>query len=282
MTRDDKLLQMCSLEGLGLEIGPSYAPLVPKSKGYNVEILDYTDKNGLIEKFKGHNVNINNIEEVDYIYRGGSYVDTIKKTERYDYIIASNVIEHTICIISFLQDCMALLKPGGVLSLAIPDKRFCFDYFRPLSTLAEAVNCFLSSDKQRHNLGMACEHYINQVSIDGAAAWDRSGRLSSEMELVHNPESIKGIIDIYKDSEEYVDVHHWVFTKASFDLLFHDLTCLGFIKDMRIVKSFDTEGYEFIVIIGKSDGETSPEEYSTGKRMTLLREVEKELAWHKR
>ena len=42
-----------NLEGLGLEIGPSYAPLVPKRDGHRVETLDHLDKAALVEKYKG-------------------------------------------------------------------------------------------------------------------------------------------------------------------------------------------------------------------------------------
>jgi len=41
MDRNDRIKSMFDTYGFGLEIGPSYNPLLPKAEGYNVEILDY-------------------------------------------------------------------------------------------------------------------------------------------------------------------------------------------------------------------------------------------------
>ena len=37
---------------LGLEIGPSHNPLVTKSDGYNIRIVDHDDKKGLIKELR--------------------------------------------------------------------------------------------------------------------------------------------------------------------------------------------------------------------------------------
>ena len=39
--RSGMALNSVNTEGLGLEIGPSYNPIAPKSHGYNVRILDH-------------------------------------------------------------------------------------------------------------------------------------------------------------------------------------------------------------------------------------------------
>lgn len=275
MTRNKKILDMCNLKGLGLEIGPSHSPVLPKSKGYNIEILDHLDKEGLVQKYTGHNVNLESIEEVDYVWNGGSYVETINQSERFDFIIASHIIEHTTCIIRFLNDCMTLLKPNGVLSLAIPDKRFIFDFYRPLSTVNEAINCFLHDDK-RHNLGILCEYFLNVVSSGSDLSW--SGRSPNDLTLIHDLDYVKANISKHKDSDEYIDAHHWVFTKSSFELLVYDLICLDFLKNLTIVKSFDVEGHEFFVTIRKTDELNSGDVYVKNRRMQMLLNIELELS----
>jgi len=54
---------------------------------------------------------------------------------RFDYCLASHVIEHIPNPIAFFQSIAHLLKPGGVLSLAVPDKRYTFDFFQPAASV---------------------------------------------------------------------------------------------------------------------------------------------------
>ena len=68
--RYKKMLLGIRKEQIGLEIGPSHRPIAPKREGYQVEILDYLTKEELIEKYKFHHVNVNAIEEVDYVWKG--------------------------------------------------------------------------------------------------------------------------------------------------------------------------------------------------------------------
>jgi len=273
LARNEKILKLCNLKGKGLEISPSFNPVLPKSQGYDVETLDHLDKAGLIQKYTGHNVNLKNIEEPNYIWAGGSYIDAIGKRSYYDYIIASHIIEHTVDIIGFLNDCMELLRPEGVLSLAIPDKRKCFDHFRPLSSVAEAVNAFYS-DGKRHSIGAVCEHFLNAVSLNGNISWSEINELH-KVGFVHPHEDVKGIVSQYPHDDCYVDIHNWVFTKPSFELLFYDLVVLDFLKGMDIAKAFETNGIEFFITIRKTNNDAITHDYST-KRLNLLRLIDKE------
>ena len=94
----------------------------------------------LRDKYKNANVAIDRIEEVDYIWRGERLDELVQSRHCYDWVIASHVIEHVPDIVSFLIGSEQVLKPGGVLSLVIPDKRLCFDHFRPLSTTGEMLD----------------------------------------------------------------------------------------------------------------------------------------------
>jgi SAM-dependent methyltransferase len=54
---------------------------------------------------------------------------------RFDYVILCHVLEHVPDPIRFLPDVSALLRPGGVLFLAVPDKRETLDAPRPSTTI---------------------------------------------------------------------------------------------------------------------------------------------------
>ncbi len=128
-----------------IEIGPSLRPLAPKRDGWNVTIVDHATREGLIQKYHGDAaVDPEVIEEVDLVWQGGSLTDLVGQEGlgTYDAFIASHVIEHTTDVLTFLRSARALLKDEGLVILALPDKRKCFDVFRPISTTGEAVAAF--------------------------------------------------------------------------------------------------------------------------------------------
>ena len=124
MTRTELILSMIDLSGIGLEIGPGYNPLLPKSFGHRVETLDHATAEQIREKYRNDpSVDISRIEEVDFVSDGRSIAEVVSKSGHYDYIVASHVIEHTTDMLGFLKDCQTLLKKTGNLVLAVPDKR---------------------------------------------------------------------------------------------------------------------------------------------------------------
>lgn len=88
VSREEKIFYLIEKTGLGLEIGPSHNPIAPKNKGFNVHILDHASTAELRDKYQGHGVNLDNIEEVDFVWHGEKLQDLIGKTGYYDWIIA--------------------------------------------------------------------------------------------------------------------------------------------------------------------------------------------------
>lgn len=134
MDRKQIIKRNLKLDGLELEIGPWCSPICPKSEGYQIQILDCASKEELqyqLQQLNSHSQSLyeeKNIEEVDYVWSGEKYAGLTGKQNYYDYIIASHVIEHTVDLISFFNDCSDIIKTNGILSLAIPDKRYEFDF----------------------------------------------------------------------------------------------------------------------------------------------------------
>ena len=153
--------------GFGLEVGPSYNPFLPKTKGFRVETIDHADAATLREKYRD---DAGQIEEVDYISDGRSMAEIIGRPERYDFIFASHVIEHVTDIVRFLQDCETLLKPAGRLVLAVPDKRYCFDVLRPLTTVGQALQAYVEK-RQRHPAGVLYDHFAYFCEKNGHGIW---------------------------------------------------------------------------------------------------------------
>jgi hypothetical protein len=120
-----------------------------------------------------------------------------------------HVLEHTTDLIGFLNDCDSLLKKDGVLSLAVPDKRYCFDRFRPLTGIGRVIDAARSPQKI-HPAGTVAEYFRTVVSRGGRIAWDTSDK--GEFEFVHSFEQAKQAIRNVSERGYYLDVHEWCFT----------------------------------------------------------------------
>ena len=79
-SREEKVFHLLDKKGAGLEIGPSHNPIAPKAKGFNVHILDHASAAELRNKYQGHGVNLDNIEEVDFVWHGEPFSELIGKT----------------------------------------------------------------------------------------------------------------------------------------------------------------------------------------------------------
>jgi SAM-dependent methyltransferase len=248
MNRNKKLTKKLNLKGLGLEIGPSHNPITPKKEGYNVHVMDYASRNDLLKKYKDHNIKHSNIEEVDYIWDSKtSYSNLINNKKHYDWIIASHVIEHTPNLIGFLQNCDDILKSDGILSLAIPDKRYCFDYFRPVSSIARIIDQHLSQHTTA-TPGAIAEQILYRGTKLGCDTWNSSAigniNISEDVEVA-KARMVEAIND-----EKYIDIHNWCFTPYHFRLLIHDLHALGF-TEFKELEFKGTTGCEFFITLSR-------------------------------
>lgn len=245
--RQEKVFSKINVNGFGLEIGASFNPLAPKSSGFNCEVLDHASADELKEKYKRHGVNVNLIEEVDYIWNGEELSELIGKKNCYDYIIASHVIEHTPDLISFIKQCEILLKQDGILSLVIPDKRYCFDYFRPLSTTGDVLQAHVEK-RTRHTLGTIFDHFSLAAQKGDSLSWDKND--TYEFKLRHQFDEAVKIFEESKTNSNYIDVHNWKFIPESFNLVISDISHMK-LTNFIIVNEFDTCGYEFYVSLAK-------------------------------
>lgn len=267
MGRRQKILKHISKEGIGVEIGPSHKPIAAKGKGYNVHIIDHMSREQLLEKYANQNLYLDNIEDVDYVWKGESYTKLTGKNKFYDWIIASHVIEHTPDLIGFLNDCDSIMKDDGVISLVIPDKRYCFDHFRPISGLSKIIDSHLNHQRN-HSPGTVAEYFLNVVSSDGQIAWEPGFR--GIYEFVHTQEEAINHMNLVSEEGDYVDVHSWCFTPHSFRLMIHDLYNLGFIS-FKEVDFYPTAGCEFYITLGRQG---KPEQLS---RLEMLKNIESEI-----
>jgi predicted SAM-dependent methyltransferase len=266
--RAEKVLLEINTSGRGLEIGPSHNPIAPKSSGYRVEIVDHLSAQNLKEKYKGHNLQLEKIEEVDYVWSGEKLSELVGKPNYYNWIIASHVIEHVPDLISFFQECEKLLVKGsGVLALIVPDMRYCFDCLSPLTSVGELLDAH-QSKRNRPTAGQIFNHYSRASLRNGVIAWDQKER--GDMSFAHTFSEASEMYKKAVNSSDYNDIHCWRFIPKSFELIINDLNELGMIG-LSIHSSYETTGCEFHINLRVS-GE-SRKRLSEADRLLYLTEI---------
>lgn len=241
MDRRDAILAGLNLSGPGLEIGGGYAPLAAGHPSLDVRTLDHLDQAGLIEKYARQGAPTDHIRPVDYVWTGQRYRDLIGDA-RFDWMVASHVIEHVPDLVGFLQQCAEILTPDGVLSLAVPDRRYSFDYYRPESGLRELIDAHVAG-RTLSSPGCAAEHFLFIARLEGRDTWDDGAvgwpEFAAPFDTAENryQRALAGA---------YVDVHAWIFTPHSFRLALEDLHSLG-LSPLREVRFRATGGCEFFV-----------------------------------
>lgn len=288
--RNEKILDGLSKEMLILEIGPSYSPVAAKKDGWNVKVIDHLTRAELIKKYTGRgekysayeiedysedNKKFENIEEVDFIW-SGQPLDEIVSAQllgKFKACISSHNIEHTPNIVGFFQSMSKILADDGFIVLAVPDKRYCFDFFRPHSTTGQVIEAYLNQHK-KHSFASLCDSLFYSCTNDGMIDWGQ--KPITEVDLLEKSKIID-ILDTARNEhvKYYRDCHGWQFTPASFCLIVFELSTLGLIN-FDVEQIFPSEGAEFIVRLVKKKSLLNDEDVRA-KRVKLLRAIVEEL-----
>ena len=168
------------------------------------------------------------------------------------------------------RDCEALLTVGGRLALIVPDKRYTFDRFRPLSTVGDVLEAY-HAGREFHPLRPLVDHQLYACRREDALGWGAGDDRPLELQFPH----LEGVPEAVRDGLEqcsYRDTHRWQFTPTSFRLLISDLALLGY-HGLGTVASEPTEGFEFFVTLGKDTPAGTEDD-----RLDELMQIEHELA----
>jgi SAM-dependent methyltransferase len=252
-----------------MELGAGYCPIAPKSDGWRAHVVDHAPRDELRKKYAGAGVDTNLIEDVDTIWRGGPLHDAVPAalSGQVDLIIASHVLEHIPDLIGFFQSASRLLKSDGVLSLALPDRRYCFDCFRPWSTTGDLLQAH-HRDTNRHSLKTAFNHMAYSAVVDGQLAW--GPRPVSEPVFMDPFEVAKDTVVTYRDQDEqYKDYHAWQFTPAGFRLAMLEQVALG-VSDWSVETLHGPENFEFFAVLRRGPGERPDPSALQAQRQALL------------
>ena len=123
-----------SLRGNGLEIGAFEHP-ADLPEVCDVTYCDVITKSEAFKLFP--EVNNAELQEVDVILDIDKCGLSVFKDNSQDFVIINHVLEHLFDPVFAIRECFRVLKRGGTLVAAIPDKRFTFDKNRTLTTDVE-------------------------------------------------------------------------------------------------------------------------------------------------
>jgi SAM-dependent methyltransferase len=250
----------------GLEIGPLASPRVLKGQGA-VLYVDHADAEGLRYKYSTDPImrhRLDEIVEVDYVLAQDQRLhDTVASDAPFDYVIASHLIEHIPDPVSWLADIAKALRVGGILSLVIPDKRYCFDLNRRTTDISEIVDSHLRQ-LRRPSFKQVYDFISKEITgqVDTAAIWAGTANYSDTVRSdVEDPDiAALQLCRTVANSEDFVDVHCNVFTPDSFLELYEKLARLGLI-DFEIAYFAPTErnNLEFFVSLRRVEPELGRE-----------------------
>lgn len=118
------------LKGDGIEIGALHSPLaVPEAA--RVKYVDRLTVPQLRAQYR--DLADQPLVEVDIVDNGETLATLAESSQ--DFVIANHFLEHCQNPLKALENMLRVLRPGGLLYLAIPDKRHSFDATRPTTTL---------------------------------------------------------------------------------------------------------------------------------------------------
>jgi SAM-dependent methyltransferase len=208
------------LRGEGIEIGALHQPL-PLPGGAKATYVDRMR----VADLRGHYPELADLPLIEPdVLDDGETLATFADASQ-DFVVANHFLEHCQNPIAALQTLLRVLKPGGVLFLAVPDRRFTFDVDRPPTPI---------------------EHLIRDYT-DGPE-WSRRQHFEEWVRLVN------------KQPEDRVDASVAYLMSIDYSIHFHvwrAVDLLEFIQVFHRFAAFELElfrrnGFESLLILRKS------------------------------
>jgi len=259
LRRVDKILVGIDKAMLGLEIAPWFNPIASKSDGFNIRTLDVFDDEVLMARaLEDPNIaesSYSKLETVDYV-GSATEIATLVPAEQhgtFDYIISSHNFEHLPNPIKFLQGCESLLKESGLVNMAVPDGRLCFDYFRPHTVTADWLDAFLADRKAPTPRQVFAQNVDRAVDLRSMPDDLRTVSGTTKQTFIGVDTDVSDLWATWQagqNSDEYVDCHCTVMTPASLRLLIEDCVAIG-LFNFRVLGIEEGPSLEFFVRLQK-------------------------------
>jgi hypothetical protein len=212
-----------------MEVAPYFNPAVLKSE-MDVFYVDYLSTEQLREKAADNPVGrITEVPEIDFVWvPGKKLAECIPEGMKFDYVIASHVLEHVPNPIGWIEQIIDVMPVGGVLTLALPDSNYTMDYFRKRTTLGDLIGVYIE-DRHLPTAGQVMDFlsdsfYDSRLEGQGRPIFD--GKSLSDFERHYSDKEAFDLSLWTYNELKYIDIHASVFTPESFKILFERISAL--------------------------------------------------------
>jgi SAM-dependent methyltransferase len=232
-----------------LEIGAFDAPTwIGDNVPPGLRFLDWYSTEELFELHRGKSSrNWNRKIEVDYVVKHKRFSHQV--SQRFELVVANHVIEHIADPIAWLGEVAAVTTEGGRLCLAIPDRRYTFDYIRSESTAVDLLRAH-EADLIQPDYWQVLDSIYLYRPIRAEDCWP--GPPSAEKLRERRFDLRTAMAHARRAEREYVDCHCFVFSTHTFAALIGELYEASLIP-WRLIGSrgVQPDGNEFLVLLVK-------------------------------
>lgn len=253
------LLADIDLNGrIGLEIGALHHPVLTRTDA-KVLYVDHASTEDLRTKYAGDEA-VGEVVDVDVVWGdrplGDGLDEAIGPNARVDFVVASHVLEHIPDPVGWLNELAGVLRPGGVIALSIPDKRYCFDVRRRPTDVSEVIEAHLMGRKQPP-LGATFDFWTKYDQVDTAELW--AGAAPPPGEPLRDDEALERT-RAAAASGGYSDVHCWVLTPGTILEVLRRLFDLDLVPSLcvRSLNATAPGSLEFYLVLERLDDDLIP------------------------
>jgi SAM-dependent methyltransferase len=236
-----------------LEIGPSYTPAF-RRPAHDVSYIDVYDTEDLQRRadadpatgsvpapddpMPAPPVPNARVPDIDHVWRGERYRELIR--EDFDVVVAARTIAHQPNLVVHLRDIASVLRPSGMVALAIQDKRYGFDHFLPTSDITDVLEAH-AQGRARHAMGRVLADQMMHAHNDTMRHWQglHGDDPRFEPPSEHRTRCILQAMAYHDAGEGYVDAHAWHFTPDSFEAIVTELLAIKMIP-LQLARLYPT------------------------------------------
>lgn len=188
-----KVLSYRYLRWEGIEIGGLHNPCPVNTSVTKVRYVDYLDEETIKNSYT--ELAETTLQKVDFVCKADN-LDKITDNSQ-DFIIGNHLFEHLENPIKTLIEWHRVLKNGGIILMAVPDKRRTFDINRERTTLEHIVLDYVDPSLDRDY-----EHYLEFAGITLTESEDVQ---QEAMKLKETNYSIHYHVFIEEDVQNIID-----------------------------------------------------------------------------
>jgi hypothetical protein len=245
------ILAPLDTKGVGLEVAPYFNPFLDKSE-FNAVYTDYISTEELRQKAAlNPGAVTKSVPEIDFVWQPGLSLKACMAKERvFDYAVASHVVEHVPNTIGWLNNILEVIKVGGVLALAVPNKLDGFDYYRKETTVSDLVGNYIEG-RDIPTPAQVFDFMSRCVYDDGTRPkkFGEGVPFEAVARSYSDDEALSTTIWTFQE-HSYLDVHCTVWTEQSFVECFRAVAALG-LMNVTVSDAVTISDSEFIVHITK-------------------------------